>query len=287
MPEVHFQLAEHPWLAFLIFMLANVIAMILADVLVTRLFKRSRDAPMTGFMVMMLGHMTVLFVLVPFVLALPKGTRSFSAYVDAIRLSQVQPFFQLLLLSLSCYLILALCQAGGVLVYRVCQGKAITGAFVRDIFDLSGDLPPKSLGWLISFPSVFEEVAFRGVALSLFLPRYSEPLSIAITSLGFGLSHLLNLATGRERVWVFGQVVWASILGLFYGVLVLKSGSLWPAMLVHYLGNLFIGSLTSYLQASAPPKTQAVYGVIFTSGLVPTTLMIGWVLLFTTLWPIV
>lgn len=75
----------------------------------------------------------------------------------------MRPFFWLLLLGLSCYLILALCQAGGVLVYRAREGQAITWPFVRSILDLSGDLPPKSWSLLVSFPSIFEEVAFRGV----------------------------------------------------------------------------------------------------------------------------
>lgn len=281
-----FQLAEHPWLSFLIMMLAIPISQALVGTVVIGLFKRPRDAPVTQFIVSLLSHILVLFVLVPFVLGLPTGTRSFKAYADAIRLSQVRPFFRLLLLGLSCYLILALCQATGVLVYRVLEGKAITWSFVRDVLDVSGDLPPTSWSLLVSFPSVFEEVAFRGVILSLFLAHYPNPTSVIIAALSFGLIHLLNLASGRELAWVLGQAVWATLTGLFYGVLVLKSGSLWPAMLVHYLGNLFIGSLTSYLQASASMQAQAIYGVIFSFGLVPTTLMIMWVLLFTTLWPI-
>jgi hypothetical protein len=52
------------------------------------------------------------------------------------------------------------------------------------------------------------------------------------------------------------------------------------------LGNLFVGSLTSYLQASASVQIQATYGVLFSFGLVPTTLMILWVLAFTAVWPI-
>ncbi|MBN1811948.1 MAG: CPBP family intramembrane metalloprotease, partial [Anaerolineae bacterium] len=199
----------------------------------------------------------------------------------------VRPFLRLLLLGLSCYLILALCQACGVLVYRALEGKAVTWSFVRGILDVSGDLPPKSWSLLVSFPSIFEEVAFRGVILSLFLARYPKPVAVIIAALSFGAIHLLNLASGRELAWVLGQAVWATILGLFYGVVTLKSNSLWPAMVVHYLGNLFVGSLTSYLNTSATVQTQAIYGIVFSFGLVPTTLMILWVILFTTLWPIV
>ena len=281
-----FQLAEHPWLSLLIVILAEAIGQVLFGILVVGLFKRPRDAPMTQFIVALLAHIAVLFVLVPFVLRLPGGTRSFSAYVDAIRLSRVRPFLQLLLLGLSCSLILALCQVSGTLVYRLREGKAITWPFVRSILDLSSQLPPKSWSLLFSFPSVFEEVAFRGVILSLLLTRYPKPTSVVVAALAFGASHVLNLATGRELAWVLGQTVWATILGLFYGVLVLKSNSLWPAMWVHYLGNLFVGTLTWYVQTSASVQTQAAYGIIFSFGLVPTTLMILWVLLFTALWPI-
>jgi len=286
MSTVRFQLVEHPWLSLLIVILAEIIGQVLFGVLIIGLFRRPGDAPTTQFAVALLGHIAVLFVLVPFVLRLPGGTRSFRAYVDAIRLSKVQPVLQLLLLGLSCYLILALCQASGVLVYRATQGQPITGAFVRSILNLSGDLPPRSSSWLVSLPSALEEVAFRGVILSLFLTRYPKPASLVIAALSFGVVHLGNLASGRELAWVLGQVLWASILGLFYGVVVLKSGSLWPAMLVHYLSNLFVGSLTSYLQASASVQTQAVYGALFSFGFVPTTLMILWVIGFTAVWPI-
>jgi membrane protease YdiL (CAAX protease family) len=281
-----FQLAQHPWLSLLIIIMAEAIAMIIFMVVVVGVFKRPRDAPMTGFISGTLAHITVLFLLVPFALGLPEGTRSFKAYVDAIRLSQVQPFTQLLLLGLSSYLILAFCQISGVLVYRAFQRKPISGEFIHTAFSLASDSPLKSWGWLVPIPSIFEEVAFRGVVLSLFLTKYSEPYAILFTALGFGASHLFNLLSGKKPVWVLGQVVWAAILGLFYGTIVLKSNSLFPAMLFHYLSNLFVGPLTSYLQKSGSIKAQAVYGVLFSFGLIPTTLMILWVVMFTTLWPI-
>jgi membrane protease YdiL (CAAX protease family) len=283
-----FQLAQHPWLSLLIVILAEAIAQVLFGVLVVGVFKRPHNAPLTQFMVSLLGHIAVLFVMVPFVLRLPTGTRSFGTYADAIRLNRVRPFLQLLLLGLSCYLILALCQASGVLVYRAFQGRPVTAAFVRGAFDLSGELPPKSWHWLFSLalPSALEEVAFRGVVLTLFFQKYPERPAVLFAALGFGASHLLHLGMGLDPVGVLGQALWATLMGLFYGFLVLRSNSLWPAMVVHYLGNLFVGALTSYLQTSATLQVQAAYGVIFTFGLVPTTLMVLWVFLFTTLWPI-
>lgn len=117
---------------------------------------------------------------------------------------------------------------------------------------------------------------FRGIVLTVFLRRYSERQSIAFSALGFGLIHLLNLAMGREPVWVLGQVLWAFCIGLFYGYVFVRTGSLLPSMIVHYLGNAFIGSLTGYMQARASVEVQALYGILLSLGLVPTALMILW-----------
>ena len=157
---------------------------------------------------------------------------------------------------------------------------------MRVTFDFANLLPSDSWSWLNPLPSIFEEVMFRGVVLSLFLSRYSKPQAVLFTALGFGAMHLLNLTSGRETVWVLGQFVWSAIFGLFYGVLVLKANSLWPAMLIHYLGNLFIEPITGYLQHSASVVTQAIYGVLFFFGVVPTTLMILWIVLFSKIWPV-
>jgi len=127
-------------------------------------------------------------------------------------------------------------------------------------------------------------VVFRGIVLTVFLGKYSERKSIIFSALGFGLIHLLNLANGSELVWVLGQVVWAFTLGLFYGYVFVRTRSLLPPMIVHYLGNVFIGSLTGYMQSRASIEIQALFGVIFSLGIVPTTLMILWTRFFVARW---
>jgi membrane protease YdiL (CAAX protease family) len=95
---------------------------------------------------------------------------------------------------------------------------------------------------------------------------------------------MLNLVNGADFVWVMGQIVWAFIIGLFYGYAFVRTRSLLPVMIVHYLSNVFIGSLTGYLQASASLETQVLYGVTFSLGIVPTTLMILWTKFFSSKW---
>jgi membrane protease YdiL (CAAX protease family) len=281
-----FQLYQHPWLGMFAVMLTWVASLFVCIIIVTVPFKQIPGSQRTVFTTNLLAHIILLFVLVPFVLRLPAGKQSYRAYLDSIRLTRVRPFFQLLLLALSCYLIQALCQAGGVLVYRALQNLPITWSSMRITFDLVNLVPSDSWSWLGPLPSIFEEVTFRGVVLSLFLTRYSKPQAVLFSALGFGAMHLLNLISDRETVWVLGQFVWAAIFGVFYGVLVLKANSLWPAMLIHYLGNLFIEPLTGYLQHAASVETQVLYGILFFFGFVPTILMILWTFLYTKIWPI-
>lgn len=275
-----FRLYEHPWLSLLAVMMTTVFSIGLTGTVIFGLIRLPGDSATVQFAQGMSYHILTVFILVPFVLRLPKGKRTFRQYLDDIGFTRVQPFVRLMALALSCYIILALSQVSASFVYRFSEGLPIDRNFVRQVFDLSGDIP----SILVSIPSAFEEVAFRGIILTAFLNKYSERKSIILSSLGFGLMHLLNLTNGADLVWVMGQVVWAFILGLFYGYVFVRSRSLLPPMIVHYLGNVFIGSLTGYMQSRASIEIQVLYGVIFSLGIVPTTLMILWARFFSSRW---
>lgn len=275
-----FRLCEHPWLSLLAVMVVSAFSILLTGIVIFGWIGLPDDVPTIQFAQGISYHILIIFILVPFVLRLPKGKRTYGQYLDDIRLSRVQPFIRLVLLALSCYVILALSQAAASVVYRLFEGQPISWGFVRQVFDLSGDLP----SLLLSLPSAFEEVAFRGTVLTVFLSKYSERKSIIFSAAGFGLMHLLNLAFGRELVWVLGQVVWGFFIGLFYGYVFVRTRSLLPPMIVHYLGNVFISSLTGYMQSRASIEIQTLYGVIFSLGVVPTTLMILWTRFFASRW---
>ena len=279
-----FRLFEHPWLSLLAVMVISILSIGLSGAVIFGLIGLPDDSPTVQFAQGMSYHILTVFILVPFVLRLPKGKRTFRQYLDDIGLSRMQPFIQLVLLALSCYAILALSQVVASFVYRLFEGLPINGSFVRQVFDLSRDLPPGSPSLLISIPSIFEEVAFRGIVLTVFLSRYSERKSIIFSSLGFGLIHALNLLFGTDLVWVMGQVIWAFTIGLFYGYAFIRTRSLLPPMIVHYLGNVFISSLVGYIQTRASIEIQVVYGVFLSLGVVPTTLMILWTKIFSSKW---
>ena len=279
-----FHLYEHPWLSLLAMIIAIIVSNILSIIVLFALLGLSGDSLIGQFALGISYNALTIFLFAPFVLHLPMGKRTFRQYLDDIGVTRVQPFFRLLLFALSCYMILALSQVAASFVYRLSEGLQIDGNFVRRILNISKDLSPGSSSLFVSIPSAFEEVVFRGIILTVFLSKFSKWKSIIFSSLGFGIIHTLNLVSGANQVWVMGQVVWAFIIGLFYGYAFVKTRSLLPVMIVHYLSNVFIGSLTGYMQTSASVETQVLYGVTFSLGIIPTTLMILWTKFFTSKW---
>jgi membrane protease YdiL (CAAX protease family) len=279
-----FSLNRKPWLFTFLIILIGVICSILVVIALALVLQLKDYTQVPQHWPTLLSHILTVFIVAPFVLGFPGKEHTYGSYLSEIRLTEMQPLLGLILLGVSCYLIMALSQAAGVLVYRLTQGLPVDGSFIRSSFVLANELPPRSTSWLISLPSIFEEVVWRGVILAAFLRIYNQPKAILFTALCFGAWHIITALDG-QIVLTAGNVLWAAILGLFYGYVTLKSGSLLPAMIVHYLGNLFVSAINAYIQTNASTISVAVYGVVFTFGIMPTVLMILWTRLFTSPWP--
>lgn len=92
------------------------------------------------------------------------------------------------------------------------------------------------------FVGVFEELAFRGVIFLGALKRFGTSprgvfLSIVITSAVFGLFHLANLLDGADPGGVLLQIGYSFLIGGMCAIALLKTGSLWPPILLHALYN--------------------------------------------------
>ena len=86
-------------------------------------------------------------------------------------------------------------------------------------------------------PGISEELAFRGLILSGFASRYSAPAAMALSAVLFALMHvdpLHILATFPAGLWL----AW----------LVLRTGSLYPAVVAHALNNLWSTLEAAYRQ---------------------------------------
>jgi len=280
-----FSLNGKPWLFTFLIVLIEVICSIFVVIALTLILQTKDFTQIPQHWPTILAHVLTIFIVAPFVLGFPGKGHTYGEYLSEIRLTKMHPLLALILLGLSCYLIMALSQALGVLVYRLTQGLPVNASFIRGSFVLAKELPPHSSSWLLSLPSIFEEVVWRGVILAAFLRVYDRPRTILFTALCFGLWHIISVLNGH-LVLTAGEIVWAAILGLFYGYVTLRTGSLLPAMIVHYLGNLFVSAINAYIQANASMPAVAVYGVVFTFGIIPTILMILWTRFLTTRWTI-
>jgi len=111
----------------------TVVSVFLANIVVLGI-GLSLSSPIGQFANGMTFQILTVFLLVPFVLRLPMGKRTFRQYMDDIGLSRIQPFVHLVLLALSCYVILAFSQVVASFVYRLSEGLPITWYFVRQVY---------------------------------------------------------------------------------------------------------------------------------------------------------
>jgi membrane protease YdiL (CAAX protease family) len=95
-------------------------------------------------------------------------------------------------------------------------------------------------------PGIWEEVAFRGIVLVLLMKKYSKKISLIINSVLFGFYHIVNLinlwgATNPYAILinVAFQVVYATAAGFVFAYLFMKTESLIPSILSHYLLDAF------------------------------------------------
>lgn len=244
-----YKLYDHPWMAAFVVVLSLVLAFIISIVIFSVLRFPSQIYYRVPLQ-LTIPYLLLIFFIYPCLYGLPSGWRGLRSYLAEIRLSTVKPLLLQVLIAVVCVGLWLLGFAVFSIILRLIEGLPFSAAFFSRVITFKGIFPPASQGWIMTIPSVFEEVIFRGVLLRIFLRKHSRRLSIVVTALIFGLLHLFNLIDAVELSFILSQVVMGIGLGIFYANLVLDADSLLPAMLFHYLGNFFIYSFSAYLQNS-------------------------------------
>jgi len=89
-----------------------------------------------------------------------------------------------------------------------------------------------STGWV-------EEVLFRGVVVTTFLQKWGRSrqgiyLTVLVSSVLFGATHLLNFVLGRKPLLdTATQITFAIFFGVIFAACVLRNLSIWPMILLH------------------------------------------------------
>ncbi|MHA1104901.1 MAG: CPBP family glutamic-type intramembrane protease [Promethearchaeota archaeon] len=147
----------------------------------------------------------------------------------------------------------------------------IFGTHIWDLDVILGEpLTSPGYGWfifiLMLIPGIWEEVSFRGVITSLNEKRYSQKITLVIVSVLFGLFHLTNLIAGIPAILVIPQVFYAGLLGFIFGYMVIRTNSLIPGIVAHYLINS-VGQLFLYITVA--DEISLVLFLIIGLGIVP------------------
>lgn len=86
------------------------------------------------------------------------------------------------------------------------------------------------------FVGFLEEIIFRGFLFDA-MRKDGEGLAIAVSSITFGIGHIINLLNGAELLPTLLQLVYAAAAGFMFVAVFIKSKSLVPCIVTHGLFN--------------------------------------------------
>jgi membrane protease YdiL (CAAX protease family) len=81
-----------------------------------------------------------------------------------------------------------------------------------------------------------EEMIFRGFLFRAIQKRHAKA-AVVISSVTFGLGHIINLLNGAAPLSTLLQIVYATSIGYLFTVVLLRSGSLVPCIATHGVLN--------------------------------------------------
>jgi membrane protease YdiL (CAAX protease family) len=156
-----------------------------------------------------------------------------------------------------------------------------------EIYAFTGDMSPAVASTpmgIAQFPgtlpgALLEELLYRALLLTAMLLAWGHTKrgvikSVVLSSFLFGATHLINIILRPVGVVVL-QAILVSLPGVLYAALLLKSGSLWPAIVIHWLTNAAVNikvvGLENYQETN-------VMWLRFALLLIPTTAYSAYVL---------
>jgi membrane protease YdiL (CAAX protease family) len=144
-------------------------------------------------------------------------------------------------------------QSGSVATFAVIFGLVTGGiAFITSQAVVSMEpLPVGVLLLLLYSNSFIEEFYHRGVVQSKLERAVGQKKAILLGGVLFGLTHVVfdvsSLLESEGALVVFLTVLTQTIAGWLLGIIYMKTRSLWPGILCHYLGNWLPSILTGLL----------------------------------------
>ena len=107
----------------------------------------------------------------------------------------------------------------------------------------------------ILFVPIYEEVIFRCFILVGLMNLYSPLFSVVLSSLLFGLWHLKNIFYIPRKNLIYQIVYTGFIVAPIASLLVLTTGTIWIAVILHYIHNILVHRTQSFLNKFRSKKS--------------------------------
>jgi membrane protease YdiL (CAAX protease family) len=106
---------------------------------------------------------------------------------------------------------------------------------------------------IVILPPVVEEITFRGILLERFAVKWRVGVAVIVSAVCFGILHADPMGAG-----MFGVVT---------GLLYLRTGSLWPGIIIHFVNNLVAIISIRVAGPEAAVQTPTLSESLMTAGL--------------------
>lgn len=107
-----------------------------------------------------------------------------------------------------------------------------------------------------------EEAVFRGLMVRA-LAGQGLWRAAGVSSVVFGVSHLLNVLGGSDPAYALLQICYAFAIGFAYAALVLRTGMVWPLVITHFLTDFVGFSAGGGITTTAVAPFMAVLGIFY------------------------
>lgn len=108
-----------------------------------------------------------------------------------------------------------------------------------------------------------EEIIFRGFLFQM-MSKDNIRQAILVTSLTFGIGHILNLLNGASFIPTIIQIIYAVSTGYMFAIILVKGNSLWPCIITHSVVNsLSIFSTTNTVTTYIAPIILTIVPILY------------------------
>ena len=108
-----------------------------------------------------------------------------------------------------------------------------------------------------------EEIIFRGFLFKM-MEKDSIKTALIVSSLTFGIGHILNLLNGADLIPTLLQIIYATSTGFMFVIIFIKSKSIMPCIITHSLVNaLSVFEVSTFITIYIAPIILTIIPIIY------------------------